>query len=125
MARPRASRCACAILAALIACPAAAQSVSGEASLVSDYRFRGVSLSGGHPAAQASLTLEHDSGFYGNLWGSTLGHGSQTEVDLGECVVQQVHVAGWAPLHRPWGARVLQLVEDAELHDGFSLGRWG
>jgi uncharacterized protein (TIGR02001 family) len=82
MAGPLASRYAGAILAALIACPAAAQSVSGEAGVVSDYRFRGVSLSDGHPAAQASLTLEHDSGFYGNLWGSTLGHGSQTEVDL-------------------------------------------
>jgi uncharacterized protein (TIGR02001 family) len=82
MAGPLAFRCAGAILAALAAWPATAQSISGEAGVVSDYRFRGVSLSDGHPAAQASLTLEHDSGFYGNLWGSTLGHGSQTEIDL-------------------------------------------
>jgi uncharacterized protein (TIGR02001 family) len=70
------------MLAALVACPAAAQSVSGEAGLVSDYRFRGVSLSGRHPAVQASLTVEHGSGLYANLWGSTLGHGSDTEIDL-------------------------------------------
>jgi uncharacterized protein (TIGR02001 family) len=29
------------------------------------------------------VTAEHESGFYANLWGSTLGHGSETEVDLG------------------------------------------
>lgn len=50
--------------------------------MVSDYRFRGVSLSDDHPAVQASLTVEHDSGLYANLWGSTLGHGSDTEIDL-------------------------------------------
>ena len=82
MAGRLASRSTCAMVAALIACPAAAQSVSGEAGLVSDYRYRGVSLSRGHPAAQASLTFEHDSGLYANAWGSTLGHGSETEIDL-------------------------------------------
>jgi len=82
MARLLACCCACTILAALLVCPATAQSVSSEVGVVSDYRFRGVTLSDGHPAAQASLTLEHDSGLYGNLWGSTLGHGSQTEIDL-------------------------------------------
>jgi uncharacterized protein (TIGR02001 family) len=70
------------MVAALIACPAAAQSVSGESGLVSDYRYRGVSLSRGRPAVQASLTVEHDSGLYANAWGSTLGHGSETEIDL-------------------------------------------
>ena len=82
MAGRLASRCAGAIVATLIACPAAAQSVSGEAGLVSDYRYRGVSLSRGHPAVQTSLTLEDDFGLYANAWGSTLGHGSQTEIDL-------------------------------------------
>ena len=32
--------------------------MSGEAGLVSDYRYRGVSLSHGHPALQAELTLK-------------------------------------------------------------------
>jgi uncharacterized protein (TIGR02001 family) len=67
---------------AVAAWPAAAQSVSGEAGVVSEYRSRGLSTSGRHPAVQASVTVEHDSGLYGNLWGSTLGHGSQTEVDV-------------------------------------------
>ncbi len=66
----------------LWAAPATAIDLSGEAGLVSDYRFRGISLSREHPAAQASLTLEHDSGLYTNLWGSTLGHRSEVEIDL-------------------------------------------
>jgi uncharacterized protein (TIGR02001 family) len=56
--------------------------VSGEAGLVSDYRYRGVSLSNGNPSLQASMTLEHDSGLYATMWSSTLGHRTQTEVDF-------------------------------------------
>jgi len=61
---------------------AATVGVSGEAGLVSDYRYRGLSLSRGNPAFQASVTLEHDSGFYAQLWGSTLGHRADAEVDF-------------------------------------------
>jgi len=62
--------------------PAAAIDISGEAGLVSDYRYRGVSLSRGHPALQAELTLEHESGLYADLWGSTLGHRDEAEIDF-------------------------------------------
>jgi len=71
-----------AFLVALLPAPAAAAELSGEAGLVSDYRYRGVSLSRGRPALQAELTVEHESGFYADLWGSTLGHGEETEVDF-------------------------------------------
>jgi len=65
--------------------PATAADLSGEAGIVSDYRYRGVSLSDGNPALQASLTLEHGSGLYVTLWGSTLeriGRPSNSEVDV-------------------------------------------
>jgi len=71
-----------ALVALLWTSSATATEVSGEAGLVSDYRFRGVSLSNGNPALQGSVPVEHSSGFYGNLWGSTLGHGSDTELDF-------------------------------------------
>lgn len=71
-----------AIVALLWASPAAAVDVSGNAGLVSDYRYRGVSLSRGRAAVQGEITLEHNSGVYADLWGSTLGHGSETEIDL-------------------------------------------
>ncbi len=73
-----------ALTASAWASSAAAADVSGEIGLVSDYRFRGVSLSHGRPAVQADLMLEHDSGLYADLWGSTLGESDPTnnEIDL-------------------------------------------
>jgi uncharacterized protein (TIGR02001 family) len=64
------------------AVPAAAE-VSGNVGLVSDYRYRGLSLSRGHPALQGEVLLEHASGLYADLWVSTLGHGTETEFQLG------------------------------------------
>lgn len=46
--------------------------LSGGIDIVSDYRFRGISLSDEKMAVQPSLTLEHESGFYAGVWGSTL-----------------------------------------------------
>jgi uncharacterized protein (TIGR02001 family) len=53
-----------------------------EAKAVSDYRFRGLSLSGGEPALQAEALLEFDSGFWASVWGSTLS-GDDLELQLG------------------------------------------
>jgi uncharacterized protein (TIGR02001 family) len=72
-------------MAALVAVsPAAAQKVSGEIGVVSDYRYRGLSLSGGNPAVQGSLTFEQDSGWYAQAWFSTLGSSdpAASEIDL-------------------------------------------
>ena len=49
-------------------------SVTGNVALVTDYRFRGVSLSGGDPAVQGGITLNHASGFYVGTWSSSLAH---------------------------------------------------
>jgi uncharacterized protein (TIGR02001 family) len=46
--------------------------VSGNATIVTDYRFRGVGLSGGDAAIQGGFTVSHDSGFYVGTWGSSL-----------------------------------------------------
>ena len=60
-------------------------SVTGGVTLVSDYRFRGISFSDEDPAIQGTINLEHESGFYVGTWASsiedspTFGH---TEVDL-------------------------------------------
>jgi uncharacterized protein (TIGR02001 family) len=62
-------------------------SVSGNVAVVSDYRFRGVSLSGGDPAVQGGMTVSHDSGFYFGTWGSSIDDGGtdtygEMELDL-------------------------------------------
>ena len=82
-----------AILLASTAVPAFAQeaesssgiSVSGNAAVTSDYRFRGVSFSDGDIAIQGGIDVAHESGFYIGTWGSsiedsaTFGH---TELDV-------------------------------------------
>jgi uncharacterized protein (TIGR02001 family) len=60
-----------AIAAGLFATTSVAQ-VSGSASLLSDYRFRGVSLSQGRPAVQAEVSYDHLSGWYAGLFGSNM-----------------------------------------------------
>lgn len=74
-------------LALLWSCAAQAQplDVSASLDLVSDYRFRGVSLTGLKPAAQADLTVAHQSGVYVNLWTSNISRtegGARAEVDI-------------------------------------------
>jgi uncharacterized protein (TIGR02001 family) len=84
-----------AIVTALIASPSVAQ-ISGSASLVSDYRFRGVSLSHDRPAAQADLSYDHDSGWYGGLFGSSVQfYGPRREA-------QMAAYAGYARRLRDW-----------------------
>lgn len=82
------------ISAMAMSAPAFAQETAEEASgpvtltggvaVVSDYRFRGVSLSGKDFAVQPYLTVKHESGLYVGAWGSNLSEndGDDVEVDL-------------------------------------------
>ena len=61
--------------------------ISGAATLTSDYRFRGVSQSDEGMAVQGGITISHDSGFYVGAWGSNLAGwgtfgGANMELDL-------------------------------------------
>lgn len=61
--------------------------VSGEATLATDYRFRGVSQTDEEMAIQGGFTITHDSGFYVGTWASNLAGwgtfgGSNMELDL-------------------------------------------
>ncbi|MGE4429957.1 MAG: TorF family putative porin [Sphingobium sp.] len=60
--------------------------VSGSASVVSDYRFRGVSQSDKHFAVQGGITVTHASGLYATVWGSSIddyvAYGSDQEIDF-------------------------------------------
>ena len=65
-------------------------SVSGNVAVVTDYRFRGVSLSGGDFALQGGIDVAHDSGFYVGTWGSSIAGGTpygELELDV---------YAGWS-----------------------------
>ena len=80
----------CAALAT--ATPAAASdlgngfTVNGGATVVSDYRFRGISQSNRRFAVQGTFTLGHSSGFYATVWGSSIddyvASGADAEIDF-------------------------------------------
>ncbi len=49
---------------------------------VSDYRFRGISLSDKDPAFQPGLTISHESGFYVSAWGSNVADNGGDDIEL-------------------------------------------
>jgi uncharacterized protein (TIGR02001 family) len=83
-------RTAVTLLGLLFAFEASAQ-VSGSLSLVSDYRFRGESLSDEQPAAQLSVAYDHPSGWYAGAFGSTIQLANQSNRNL-----QVLSYAGYA-----------------------------
>jgi uncharacterized protein (TIGR02001 family) len=79
-------------LSTVLAAPAAAAelgggfNVNGGATVVSDYRFRGISQTDKDFAIQGTVSLSHASGFYATVWGSSIDDyvagGSDSELDL-------------------------------------------
>jgi uncharacterized protein (TIGR02001 family) len=56
--------------------------ITGTIGAVSDYDFRGVSLSAKDPALQGSIDYAHDSGFYAGVWGSNIDYGDGVDGDI-------------------------------------------
>ena len=83
-------RSAVTLLGLLFAFEASAQ-VSGSFSLISDYRFRGESLSDEQPAAQFSVVYDHPRGWYAGAFGSTVQLANQSSRNL-----QGIVYAGYA-----------------------------
>ncbi|WP_395622721.1 TorF family putative porin [Sphingomonas daechungensis] len=81
-----------ALLSVSMAAPAAAEdlgggfTVNGGATVVSDYRFRGISQTDKRFAIQGTFTVGHSSGVYGSVWGSSIDDyvaaGADAELDL-------------------------------------------
>lgn len=65
--------------------------LSGSVSVVSNYRYRGVSLSQNDPAAQAALVYDDPQGFYAGAFASTVRIGEPTSNEA-----QGVVFAGYA-----------------------------
>ncbi len=60
--------------------------INGTATVVSDYRFRGISQTDKNIALQGSITATHESGVYASVWGSSIDEyvaaGGDQEIDL-------------------------------------------
>lgn len=70
--------------------------ISGNAALVTQYRFRGVGLSGGDIAIQGGIDVSHSSGFYVGTWGSSLANSDNSVLlNDGTGVIQSYDVGGY------------------------------
>ena len=81
---------------AFTATPAAAHdlgggfTINGGATIVSDYRFRGISQTDRRFAVQGTISVSHASGFYATIWGSSIDNYVAAESD------QEIDfIAGW------------------------------
>lgn len=67
---------------------ASAFTITGAATIASQYRFRGLSQSDNKPVVQGTFTVAHSSGFYISTWGSSATAGNSpiniggTEIDV-------------------------------------------
>lgn len=79
--------------------PASDITISGGATVVTDYRFRGISQTYKQFAVQGTFTVAHSSGFYATVWGSSvddyIANGSDQEIDF---VAGYKHAFGGATL---------------------------
>lgn len=102
ISRFNSQRTLAASLALCLTSTASAVDVSGNATLTSDYVWRGSSQTLEEPAAQAGFKLAAASGWYASAWGSNVDFGTvagaNSEFDL---------VAGWSgPLAADWALDV-------------------
>ncbi len=67
----------------LCAAAAAEAQVAGSASIESDYRYRGVSLTDGKPALSLNISYDHDSGFYAGASAFGASGGRRNSVRIG------------------------------------------
>lgn len=74
------------VLAQDEAAPPSDFTINGGATVVTDYRFRGISQTYKQFAVQGTFTVSHSSGFYATVWGSSVDEyvasGSDQEIDL-------------------------------------------
>jgi uncharacterized protein (TIGR02001 family) len=80
------------VAAALLSAGIAAHAVDLSATLTAttDYDFRGITQSAQNPAAQGSIDLSTDAGFYAGVWGSNIDFGN------GDPNVEVDYYAGWS-----------------------------
>jgi uncharacterized protein (TIGR02001 family) len=85
--------------AAPAAAPTPPYTFTGNMSLVSDYRFRGITQTFGKPALQGGFDFSHESGFYAGNWNSNVNSGAgfpggNLEMDF---------YGGWKKTWGDWG----------------------
>lgn len=81
--------------------PASNFTITGGATIASQYRFRGISQSDNKPVVQGTFTIAHSSGFYVSTWGSSATAGNSV-VNIGGTEIDVY--GGWT--HALWNSGV-------------------
>lgn len=55
---------------------------TGNVTLSTDYRFRGISQTSNNPAIQGAINFNHESGLYAGVWGSNIDGLGTAEMDV-------------------------------------------
>ena len=104
--------------------------LSGNITVVNDYRFRGYTQTNFKPAAQVGIDLTHESGFYLGNWNSNVGwtEGNSIEMDFyggwsGE--VQGLGIDAGVITYVYPGAQGTVTPNTTELYAGVSKGAFG
>jgi len=90
------------LAAAQAAAPAAAPSdhtLTGNAGLFSQYRFRGIMQTFGKPALQGGVDYSHSSGFYAGNWNSNVSEGA----GFPNASLEMDFYGGWKKTWGDWG----------------------
>jgi len=70
--------------------------LTGNMTLASDYKFRGISLSNNGPAVQGGIDFNHSTGFYVGNWNSSFrGTPYMNDDDIDNAALQSNLYAGW------------------------------
>ena len=82
--------------------PASPHTVTGNMSIVSDYRFRGITQTFEKPAIQGGIDYSHSSGIYLGNWNSNISEGA----GFPEANLEMDFYGGWKYASGDWGLDV-------------------
>lgn len=82
--------------------PASPHTVTGNMSIVSDYRFRGIAQTFEEPALQGGIDYSHTSGIYLGNWNSNVSEGA----GFPEANLEMDFYGGWKYASGDWGLDV-------------------
>lgn len=80
----------------------APQSVTANASIATEYRYRGIAQTDGDPALQGGFDYSHASGFYAGGWGSNVSWLADADADVSSSLELDLY-AGWRGAWRDFG----------------------
>src|SRR5574343_579432 len=100
------------------AAPASEHTITGNLTLASSYRFRGIDQTFGKPALQGGVDYSHESGFYAGNWNSNVSSGA----GFPDGNLEMDFYGGWKKTWGDWGLDVGAILYYYPGSEGRNLG---